>query len=140
MKTLFIVIATIALAGLASSCRNTVNTVSNAGVKAEITRINDLRVNTDSRLAKNLILTELRESQTDDGYNRVQVFLKNRTKSTYIFLYKFDWYDNHGVEVDNPDRNGWERKAVVAGDDVTLTSVAPQKNCGDFKLHLKAAD
>ena len=141
MKILSVVITVLAMTGLMSGCHsNTVNTVSNAGVTAEITRINDLRVNTDSRLAKNLILTELRESKTNDGYKRVQAFLKNGTKSAFVFVYRFDWYDNQGVEVDNPDRNGWEREIIVAGDDVTLTSVAPQKNCGDFKLHLKAAE
>jgi len=141
MRILFISIAMLTMTGFMSGCHNnSVNTVSNAGVTAEITRINDLRVNTDSKLAKNLVLTEIRESKTDDGYKRVQVFLKNKTTSTFIFVYRFDWYDDHGVEVDNPDRNGWERKTIVAGDDVTLTSVAPQKNCGDFKLHLKAVE
>jgi uncharacterized protein YcfL len=140
MLKLSVVVALIALTGLMSACRNTVNTVSNAGVEAEITRINDLRVNTDSRLAKNLILTELRESKTNDGYKRVQAFFKNRTRSTYFFVYRFDWYDDQGVEIGNPDDEGWKRVTVVAGDDTTLTSIAPRKNCGDFKLRLKAVE
>ena len=137
MKTTFYSIL-ILLVAFTAGCRNSVNTISNAGVNAEITRVNDLRVNTDSRLAKRLCLTEIRESETNDGHKRIQVFLKNVTKSTYIFVYRFSWYDNKGVELEIPDEENWIRETVVAGDDVTLTSVAPTPECADFKLHLKA--
>lgn len=139
MKTTVLFLLTV-LVGFAAGCNNSVNTISNAGVNAEITRVNDLRVNTDSRLAKRLCLTEIRESETNDGFKRIQVFLKNTTNSTYFFVYRFDWYDNKGVEVEIPDGDGWIRKSVVAGDDITLTSVAPKKECADFKLHLKTVE
>lgn len=122
-------------------CRNdSVNTISNAGVNAEITRINDKRVDTDNSLRKSLCLTEIRESHTNDGYLRPQVFLKNMTDTTYKIIYRFNWYDNDGAEVENPDNESWTRLLIVAGDDVTLTSVAPKKTCRDFKLRLKAIE
>ena len=123
-----------------NACNNSVNTISNAGVTAEITRVNDKRVNTDSRLTKQLCLTEIRETKTNDGYKRIQVFLKNMTNKTYKFVYRFNWYDDKGQEVINPDNENWSRKLILAGDDVTLTTVAPRKNCFDFKLRLKALD
>ena len=126
---------------LVSGCQNdSVNTISNAGVTAKITRINDKRVDTDSSLAESLCLTEIRESHTNDGYMRVQVFLKNMTNSTYRIIYRFNWYDKDGAEVENPDNENWVRKVILAGDDLTLTSVAPRKTCRDFKLRLKAVD
>ena len=94
----------------------------------------------DADLAEDLCLTEIRESQTNDGYMRVQVFLKNTTRSTLEIVYRFNWYDNAGAEVENPDNEMWVRKFIVAGDDVTLTSVAPGKKCRDFKLRVKAID
>ena len=131
----------IVLTGMISGCQNDpVNTISNAGVVAKITKINDKRVETDSRLAKRLCLTEIRESKTNDGYTRIQVFLKNMTDSTYKIIYRFNWYDDQGAEVENPDNENWTRQIIVAGDDVTLTTVAPRKVCRDFKLRLKAVE
>lgn len=126
---------------LIGGCANdSVNTISNAGVVAKITRINDKRVDTDSRLAKSLCLTEIRESKTNDGYTRIQIFLKNMTDTTYKIIYRFNWYDDQGAEVENPDNENWTRQIIVAGDDVTLTAVAPKKTCRDFKLRLKAIE
>jgi len=141
MKKSILSIAVLAIVFFAAGCRNdSVNTISNAGVTAKITRINDKRVETDRSLAKSLCLTEIRESDTNDGFMRVQVFLKNMTNSTYKIVYRFNWYDRNGVEVDNPDRELWVRQLIVAGDDLTLTAVAPKKTCRDFKLRLKAID
>lgn len=138
---IFILAGAVAASGFfCNACNDSVNTISNAGVTAEITRVNDKRVNTDSRLAKRLCLTEIRETRTNDGYLRIQVFLKNMTNDTYKFIYRFNWYDDHGAEVINPDNENWTRKLIVAGDDVTLTTVAPRKNCHDFKLRLKAIE
>ena len=139
MKKITIVFV-FAVLGLISGCNNSVNTVSNAGVEAKITRINDMRVETDRELARNLILTELRSSTTNDGFMRVQAFFKNKTRSTLKFVYRFNWYDNQGVEVENPDNENWVRKVVIAGDDAVLTSVAPKRVCKDFKLRLKEVE
>ena len=117
-----------------------VNTIANADVSANIKRVVDQRVETDQILAQYLFLTEIRESQTNDGYKRIQVFLKNYSGSTYKVMYRFNWYDENGVEVENPDNEMWVRKMVVTGDDLTLTSIAPSKKCKDFKLRLKAVN
>lgn len=115
-----------------------VNTVSNVESTANIKRVVDRRVDTDQYLSQVLYLTEVRESQTNDGYKRIQIFLKNYSGSTYSIMYRFNWYDENGVEVENPDNDLWVRKSVVTGDDVTLTSIAPRKDCKDFKLRMKA--
>lgn len=115
-----------------------VNTISNANTSASIKRVADQRIETDQYLSQFLCLTEIRESKTNDDYKRIQVFLKNLSGTTYTVMYRFNWYDNNGVEVENPDNEMWVRKIIVAGDDLTLTSVAPNKNCQDFKLRLKA--
>ena len=115
-----------------------VNTISNANTVAQIKRVVDKRVDTDQVLTQALQLLEVRKSNTNDGYRRIQVFLKNCTGDTDTIMYRFNWYDENGAEVENPDNEMWVRKIIVAGDDVTLTSIAPEKNCKDFKLRLKA--
>ena len=140
-KKIFLGSVVLALSiGFIGCHEDTVNTISNAGVNATITRINDKRVDTDKSLARLLCLTEIRESHTNDGYMRTQVFLKNMTNTTYKIVYRFNWYDKDGAEVENPDNELWTRQLIVAGDDLTLTSVAPKKTCGDFKLRLKALE
>ena len=116
-----------------------VNTISNSDTSANIKRIADQRVETDRNLSELLSLTEIRESKTNDEYKRIQVFLKNLSGTTYTIMYRFNWYDNNGVEIENTDNELWIRKTIVAGDDLTLTSIAPARNCQDFKLRLKAA-
>ena len=115
-----------------------VNTISNANTSASVKRVADRRVETDQYLSQLLCLTEIRESQTNDGYKRIQIFLKNLSGSTYTIMYRFNWYDDNGVEVENPDNEMWIRKIIVAGDDLILTSVAPCQKCKDFKLRMKA--
>lgn len=115
-----------------------VNTISNANTSANIKRVADRRVETDQYLSQLLSLTEIRESKTNDGYKRIQVFLKNLSGTTYTVMYRFNWYDNNGVEVENTDNEMWVRKIIIAGDDLTLSSIAPAKSCLDFKLRLKA--
>ena len=138
ISKLFISVGVLMLFAGCSQYVPSVNTISNADTSANIKRVADQRVETDQRLSQILCLTEIRESKTNDGYKRIQVFLKNLSGTTYAVMYRFNWYDNNGVEVENTDNEMWVRKTIVAGDDLTLTSIAPAKNCQDFKLRLKA--
>jgi len=128
------------LVALYTGCAHkpTVNTISNAEESAQVQRVVDRRVDTDKTLAKILQLVEIRESRTNDGFKRVQVFLKNYEKMPYTFSYRFNWYDEYGVEVETADDEMWKKFRAVSGDDVTLTSVAPARNCADFKVRIIA--
>ena len=114
----------------------TVNTFGNANQTAQVNRIADQRVITDEMLANTLWLTEIRESKTNDGFKRIQVFFKNLSNQPFSFSYRFNWYDENGVEIEAQDDEMWKKVRAVPGDDVTLTSIAPQQNCGDFKLRV----
>ena len=116
-----------------------VNTVSNAEEHARIKRIADRRIETDNYLSQILPLHEIRETVTNDGYKRIQLHFKNAAAGACKFQYRFNWYDNAGIEVEDFDNEFWKSKIVAVGDDVVLTSTAPQKNCKDFKLRLKVA-
>ena len=114
----------------------TVNTISNANQSANVQRVVDKRVDTDKALANTLWLTEVRESKTNDGFKRIQVFLKNYSSAPFTFSYRFNWYDENGVEVEAQDDELWKKVHAVPGDDVTLTSIAPAANCADFKVRI----
>jgi len=136
MKKFFTLFSGIMLLVVGCEHRPMVNTVSNAAQSAKIQRIIDQRVVTDKTLDETLCLAEVRESKTNDGFKRIQVFLKNYNKASFPFSYRFNWYDVNGVEVESSDDEMWKTCHAVPGDDVTLTSVAPERNCGDFKLRI----
>lgn len=129
------------LALVCASCASRapmVNTIVNANPVANIQRVEDARCYMDPTFGQILACTEIRESQTNDGYKRVQVFLKNFSTVTAPCNYRFNWYDENGVEVVVPDNEMWKHLNVVPGDEVTLTSIAPSRKCADFKLRIGA--
>ena len=135
LSILFSVMALICASGCASHAPS-VNTLSNAEQSGQPTRIADQRVVTDNMLANVLWVTEVRESKTNDGFKRIQIFLKNLSTAPFTFSYRFNWYDENGVEVEAADDELWKKVHAVPGDDVTITSVAPQPNCADFKARI----
>lgn len=126
---------------LLSGCSTaTVNSFSTTEASSTINRIEDIRVNVDDKLHKQLTLQEIRSSKTNDGFMRVQVFLNNTSSSVIKIRYRFSWLDSNGVEVSQPDLDFWENKLVLKNDSVTLTSIAPKKDCKDFKLRVICVD
>lgn len=113
-----------------------VMTLVNAYDKARIQHIAFKQVALDE-LADQVAVSDVRRSKTNDGYDRVQVFLKNFADARMKIRYRFNWTDADGVEVRDPDHDAWERMVIDPGDDATLTSIAPTKNCYDFKLRLR---
>ena len=80
---------------------------------------------------------DIRWSQTNDGYQRVQVLVKNLTTVSMRTRYRFDWQDANGVVQEDPDNMGWEKLELLPGDNGTYTSIAPKKDCADFRLRMK---
>ena len=113
-----------------------VMTLVNAYDKAKIQHVAFKQVALDE-LTGQVAVSDVRRSKTNDGYDRVQVFLKNFADERMKIRYRFIWTDSDGVEVRDPDHDAWERLAIDPGDDATLTSIAPTKNCYDFKLRLR---
>ena len=128
----------LALVAFVSGCQHdpAVNTISNAEQFAQVNHVIDQRLIMDKTVDKAMFLADIRESTTNDGFKRIQVFLKNCCKSPFAFSYRFNWYDENGVEMETADDEMWKQVNAVPGDDVTLTSVAPAKNCWDFKLRI----
>lgn len=135
MKVFFTVLVIL----FCASCRHNppmVNTISNANTTSIPRSIEDRRIYLDPLFGNTLACEEVRESTTNDGFKRIQVFFKNYADVPIRFNYRFNWYDMYGVEISSTDNDMWMKHTVLPGDDVTLTSIAPKKNCGDFKVRL----
>lgn len=114
----------------------TVNTLASKPT-AKVNHADYEQVVLDDFRAGWVVVSDVRRSKTNDGYSRVQVFVKNMTTSSMRVKYRFDWQDANGVQVLDPDHDAWEKRTIDAGDDGVFTSLAPTKKCADFKLRMK---
>ena len=113
-----------------------VNTYSTANPVAKVNHELYKQVVLDGNLQQWVAVQDIRRSRTNDGYERIQVLVKNLTTSPIRTRYHFDWQDANGVVVMDPDNAGWEKLTLIPGDDGTFTSIAPQKDCADFRLRM----
>lgn len=137
---------------LATGCQSTVNTVENVDKTMTPNTINDTRFVTDGFLKDRLALKKVDVSSTADGFMRVQLEAVNiRTggfsqiwsgltgDNPYKIRYKFSWFTRDGMAV-NTLLSDWQDTTVIPGETVFLQSVAPSKDCRDFKISLKEAN
>lgn len=124
---------------LLAGCSNkpAVNTYETATPVAKISRVEYKEVIMDDDREDWIDVREIRRARTKDGYERVQVFVKNLEEYWVRFRYRFDWYDENGMAVVDPDNDRWTSRTMSPGDDEVLNSVAPKKTCADFKIRLK---
>ena len=114
-----------------------VNTLSTANPVANVNREAHKQVILDGNLPQWVSVQDVRRSTTNDGYQRIQVLVKNLTTSPIRTRYRFDWQDANGVVQEDPDNMGWEKLELLPGDNGTYTSIAPKKDCADFRLRMK---
>ena len=113
-----------------------VNTFSSAQPVAQVNRVAFKQVLLDGEMAQWVVVEDVRRSKTNDGYERIQVLVKNLTTAPIRTRYRFDWQDANGVVVMDPDHSGWEKMTLIPGDNGTFTSIAPRKDCADFRLRM----
>ncbi len=141
--------AILLLAG--AGCQNTVNTVENADKTMTPNTIQDARFVTDGFLRDRLALTRLTTAQTGDGFLRVQVEAINiRTgvmaqawsgltgSNPYRIRYKITWFSGDGMAMESI-LSDWQDATIIPGETFYLQSVAPSRDCKDFKISLKEA-
>ena len=141
MKRIFIIFAVLT-SWLFCSCSSngTVNTVQDAIPNHPQNLIVDKRIITDEVFAGRLLLKEVSEGKTNDSYRKVQLSFKNVTSENLTFAYRFDWFGENGLKVDNTGNEFWKTVYVLAGDDVELQSLSPKIGSRDFKLRIKSVE
>ena len=89
--------------------------------------------------SERILVSAIRDVETNDGYRKVQVSVKNLTGESIKTLYRFRWFDDKGIEVSAPNLDMWHSLIVIGGDEIVLSASAPEKNCPDVKLLIKEA-
>lgn len=143
MKKLLMVLP---LAALVAGCQTeepvpppyvpTVNVITTGTQAAKVKHVDCKQVILDGVQAQCLVVEDVRRSKTNDGYERVQVLVKNMTNGPIRTKYRFDWQDANGVVMAEPGNDAWEKVTIVGGDCGTFTSLAPKKDCADFRLRM----
>jgi uncharacterized protein YcfL len=136
-----------------AACQDTVNTVENADKTMTPNTIADARFVTDGFLKDRLGLQSVTMGRTADGFKRVQLEVINlRTgvlsqawsgitgENPYKIRYRFTWFDEDGMAVNNTVLADWRDATIIPGETLFLQSVAPTKYCSDFKISLKEAN
>lgn len=117
----------------------TVNSVENAQKEGQRQMVTDQRVITDASLSKKVAIVGVNSAMTSGGLLKVQVEVENHTRSRQAFLYRFEWFDANGMQVNNiisvsiPEQiEGRESKFIY--------SIAPTPSCRDFRVKFIEAD
>lgn len=144
--------AAFAAAVLLTGCQDTVNTIENADKTMTPNTVKDARFVTDSFLRDRLALKSVTTSRTADGFLRAQLEIVNiRTgvfsqawsgmtgENPYKIRYKFNWF-NQGGMAETTVLSDWQDATVIPGETLYLQSVAPSRDCNDFKISLKEAN
>ena len=142
-----------AAAMMLAACQNSVNTVENADKNMTPNTISDARFVTDGFLKRRLALQSLTTGRTADGFMRAQLEVVNvRTgvfseawsditgENPYKIRYRWTWFTEDGMAVNNTVLADWQDATIIPGETLFLQSVAPYKNCNDFKISLREAD
>ena len=132
-----------------SACQNTVNSVENADKTMTPNTIVDARFITDGFLKDRLALRSIRTSRTGENFLKVQLEAVNvrtgvlaqtwswmKDDHPYKVMYKFDWFDQDGMQVQSVVSN-WRQATVIPGETVCFQGVAPSAACNDFRISVK---
>ena len=114
---------------------STVNTVENADKAGARNMIADQRVITDPGLNHKVAIVGVNTAQTPGGLLKVQVEVENRSQSSQKFLYRFEWFDLDGMQVNNT-LSAQVPEQLDGRESKMLWSVVPNERCKDFRLKI----
>lgn len=121
------------------ACNTPINTVENTDKVMEKDFVRNKSVVTDEAMGKRLQIVSVDKQELPSGLMKVQVSIKNTRKSDYKFAYKFQWFNEAGMETVT-SASTWIEKDVIGGEEFFLSAVSPNERCKDYKLMMKSLD
>ena len=94
----------------------------------------DRRMMVDKDVADRIAVISVNTSTVGSDMLKVQVELLNKTEKLQRFVYYFEWYDVHGMQIGTlsslmPDE-------IDGGQSKFISGVAPTPSCTDFRVRL----
>ncbi|MBI1840257.1 MAG: YcfL family protein [Verrucomicrobia bacterium] len=125
-----------ALAVFAAGCGTTTNTTERAQPVGERDMVSDKRVSTDSRLSIRAQLVGVNQANTPGGLLKVQAELLNTTHTARNVLYRFEWFDEQGMQMTTATSGSWIPLYLEGKESKFINGIAPSAACRDFRLKL----
>lgn len=131
------------LAGLAlaaclgtTGCKTTVNTVETAQPAGTRHMVSDKRIITDGSLRDKVRIIGVNDAPPPPGgLWKVQVELLNTTRRVQTFSYRWEWFDENGMQVSSPASTDVTRQ-IEGRESIFISAVAPKPGVRDFRLKL----
>ena len=131
MRVLTYVAGTLVLAAAALGCHRTVNTVEvGESLPGEYKWIQ-----TDSGMSAQATVIAAKKERVN-GLLKVQVKLLNRRNHDERFVYKFQWLDANGYEIQSV-ASDWQPRVINGKESITITGIAPDARVTDCHLKLQ---
>jgi len=91
----------------------------------------------NTRLSRDLRITEVRRQTTEHGLLHPSVTAVSMYGGTLNFEYRFGWFDGSGYEI-GADTSSWKPVTLQKGEARTFESVAPTTDAKEFRLKIRA--
>ena len=131
--TLFTTICTGLLLLCGCSSMNTVERAQPVGTRQ---MVSDKRIINDSSLDVKAKVVGVNEAITAGGFLRVQIELINMYHSSQRIGYKFEWFDENGMQINTAANGSWFFIQLEGRESRFISGIAPTDNCKDFRLKL----
>ena len=126
-------LAALVLALTVAGCA-TVNTVEPAYPGAQVEKIPDKRIITNSTLNEIAYVVEVDKGSTPSGLAQVQVRLQNMKSGVKNVNYKFEWFDAQGISLNNDPQT--HNISLEGGEVKSISDIATSPSAVDWKLSL----
>lgn len=134
------ILAAAALFALCSGCASQNTTGITASVAPDESGIYQQYLQADnSRLARQILLRDVRCDQTANGFLRARCTLTSTRNKTMQIQYKFAWFDAAGVEI-APDAETWRVLSLEGRETRPLMGIAPSAAAESFRIRVRDAD
>src|SRR5689334_3674625 len=94
--------ALLALAGCLAGCGTPMNSVERAEPAAQRQMVDDKRLLVDAGLDLRARVVGLNQAMTPGGLLKVQAEIMNNSRYQKKFSYRWDWFDQNGMQVSTP--------------------------------------
>ena len=124
------------LVGISGCSKTTVNTVERAEPAGQRQMVSDKRILTDAGLNRRARILSVNDGITPGGLLKVQVEIQNMTRSLQRINYRFEWFDQNGMQVNTPATAALLQIQIEGKESTFISSLAPTLACRDFRLKL----
>ena len=93
----------------------------------------------NTRLARQVLVHDVRCSRTANGHLRASVSLASARNKSMQIQAKFAWFDASGIEID-PDAETWRVLTLEGRDTRPVVGIAPTAAAESFRLRIREGD